>query len=170
MSKTETTEQMNPSKLTFDTESAGQRIDEIVSTANEVASKKLEGARALIKEVKDAMSHGTDCITTSQLQEWAMAIPIICEEIVPHKEAFALMKDLWDIETKQLAARNLLELDCKKTEIDSINKIAGTENAKKRAISEYMQNILGGVQESLWMLGNAVRKILDARIASGDCR
>ena len=138
--------------------------------ANDVAMKKLENANNLIKEVKAAMAQGTDCITTSQLQEWAVAIPVICEELVPHKEAFALMKDLWDIETKQLAAKNLLELDMKKTEIESVNKLAGTENAKKRAISEYIQNMLGGTQESLWMLGNAIRKILDARIASGDCK
>lgn len=147
-----------------------QRIDDIVKKANDVAMKKLENANNLIKEVKAAMAQGTDCITTSQLQEWAVAIPVICEELVPHKEAFALMKDLWDIETKQLAAKNLLELDMKKTEIESVNKLAGTENAKKRAISEYIQNMLGGTQESLWMLGNAVRKILDARIAAGDCK
>ena len=149
---------------------AVQRVDDIVKKANGVAMKKLENANNLIKEVKAAMAQGTDCITTSQLQEWAVAIPVICEELVPHKEAFALMKDLWDIETKQLAAKNLLELDMKKTEIESVNKLAGTENAKKRAISEYIQNMLGGTQESLWMLGNAIRKILDARIAAGDCK
>ena len=147
-----------------------QRVDDIVKRANDVAMKKLENANNLVKEVKAAMAQGTDCITTAQLQEWAVAIPVICEELVPHKEAFALMKDLWDIETKQLAAKNLLELDMKKTEIESVNKIASTENAKKRAISEYIQNMLGGTQESLWMLGNAVRKILDARIAAGDCK
>lgn len=147
-----------------------QRVDDIVERANDVAMKKLENANNLVKEVKAAMAQGTDCITTAQLQEWAVAIPVICEELVPHKEAFALMKDLWDIETKQLAAKNLLELDMKKTEIESVNKIASTENAKKRAISEYIQNMLGGTQESLWMLGNAVRKILDARIAAGDCK
>ncbi len=149
---------------------AVQRIDDIVKKANDVAMKKLESANNLVKEVKAVMAQGTDCITTAQLQEWAVAIPVICEELVPHKEAFALMKDLWDIETKQLAAKNLLELDMKKTEIESVNKIASTENAKKRAISEYIQNMLGGTQESLWMLGNAVRKILDARIAAGDCK
>ena len=149
---------------------AVQRIDDIVKKANGVAMKKLESANNLVKEVKAVMAQGTDCITTAQLQEWAVAIPVICEELVPHKEAFALMKDLWDIETKQLAAKNLLELDMKKTEIESVNKIASTENAKKRAISEYIQNMLGGTQESLWMLGNAVRKILDARIAAGDCK
>lgn len=149
---------------------AVQRVDDIVKRANGVAMKKLENANNLVKEVKAVMAQGTDCITTAQLQEWAVAIPVICEELVPHKEAFALMKDLWDIETKQLAAKNLLELDMKKTEIESVNKIASTENAKKRAISEYIQNMLGGTQESLWMLGNAVRKILDARIAAGDCK
>ena len=149
---------------------AARRIDEVVAKASAVAAEKLKAANTLIQEVKSAMAQGTDCIPTSQLQEWAVAIPVICEEIVPHKEAFALMKDLWDIETKQLSAKNLLELDMKKTEIDSVNKLAGTSNAKKRAISEFLQNMLGGTQESLWMLGNAVRKILDTRIAAGDCK
>lgn len=147
-----------------------RRILDILDQAQKVVEKKLGPANALIADVKAAMSKGTDCITTSQLQEWAIAIPIICEEIVPHKEAFALMKDLWNIETKQLAARNLLELDKKKAEIETINTLAGTENAKKKAISEYVTNMLSGTQETLWCLSNAIRKILDARIASGDCR
>lgn len=145
-----------------------ERIQNILKQAQEVVDKKLSAANALIAEVKNAMAHGTDCISTAQLQEWAIAIPVICEEIVPHKEAFALMKDLWNIETKQLSAKNLLELDKKKTEIDNINVLAGTENAKKRAISDYVSNMLSGTQEALWCLGNAVRKILDARIVSGD--
>lgn len=146
------------------------RISEILESASAVAERKLAPANALIAEIKHAMSKGTDCITTSQLQEWAVAIPIICEELVPTKEAYSLTKNLWDIETKQLQAKNLLELDEKKTRIENINKVAGTENSKKKAIAEYLSAMLGGTQESLWTLGNAIRKILDARIACGDCR
>ena len=147
-----------------------ERINEIVEKSAAVAKKKLEPANALIAEIKHAMSKGTECIPTVQLQEWAVAIPIICEELVPTKEAYALTKNLWDIETKQLQAKNLLELDEKKTKIDNINKVAGTENSKKKAIADYISAMLGGTQESLWCLGNAVRKILDSRIACGDCR
>lgn len=154
----------------FEVDEVQSRIDDVLKKAEAVVYKKLKPANNLISDVKNALSKGTDCITTSQLQEWAMVIPIICEEIVPHKEAFALTKDLWDIETKQIAAKNLLELDKKKSEIENINRFAGTENAKKKAIASYVQNMLAGTQESLWCLGNAIRKILDARIASGDCR
>ena len=157
-------------RQTEDVAAIEARIEDVLVKAQEVVKKKLSPANALVAEVKAQMVHGTDCITTAQLQEWAIAIPIICEEIVPHKEAFALTKDLWDIETKQLAAKNLLELDMKKTEIENINRLAGTENAKKKAISEYVTNMLAGTQETLWCLSNAIRKILDARIASGDCK
>ena len=116
------------------------------------------------------MADGTDCITTVQLQEWAMAVPVICEELVTMKESFSLTKELWDIETKQLCAKNLLELDEKKTVIETMNKLAGTENSKKSAIAEYARNRIGGVQESLWVLGNTIRKILDTRIAAGNVR
>lgn len=145
------------------------RIDDALQRAQKVVEKKLAPANALIQEVKQAMSHGTDCITSAQLQEWAIAIPCLCADIVPAKEAFALTKDLWDIETKQLAAKNLLELDKKKTEIENINKLAGTENSKKRAMAEFVEKNLNGTQEALWCLGNAIRKILDARIAVRDC-
>lgn len=154
----------------FDIEQAGERIEDIVAKSKKAIEAKLEPANNLIKDVKHQISQGTDCITTAQLQEWAIVIPVICEEIVPHKEAFALTKNLWDIETKQLAATNLLELDMKKAHIENINKLAGTESGKKKAIASYMVNMLAGTQESLWFLGNAVRKILDARIASGDSR
>ena len=146
------------------------RIKDILGKAEPVIQAKLKAANALIADVKSQMVHGTDCITTAQIQEWAIVIPIICEELTPAKEAFALTKDLWDIETKQIAAKNLLELDKKKTEIEQINKVAGTEGSKKKAIAEYMRNMLSGTQENLWMLGNALRKILDARIANREAK
>ena len=147
-----------------------KRIEDAVARAAKVVAEKLKPANALIAEVKDAIKKGTDLISTAQLQEWALAIPIICEEIIPEKEAFALTKDLWDIETKQLQAKNLLELEMKKTEIENINKLAGTENGKKGAMAEYVRNMLNGTQESLWCLGNAIGKILNARTAIGDCK
>lgn len=149
---------------------AQERIEKAVKAAEDTVMTKLKSANALIEDVKSQMAHGTDCITTAQIQEWAIVIPIICEELTPAKEAFDLTKNLWDIETKQLQAKNLLELDMKKTEIEQVNKLAGTENSKKKAIAEYVRNMLADTQESLWMLGNALRKILDARIANREAK
>lgn len=146
------------------------RIQDALSQAEKVVMEKLKAANALVADIKQQMVHGTDCITTLQIQEWAVALPIICEELTPAKEAFELTKNLWDIEIKQAAAKNLLELDKKKTEIETINKLAGTEGAKKKAIADYVRNMLSGTQESLWVLGNALRKILDARIANGEAK
>ena len=146
------------------------RIDDICNRAEKEVEKKLGPANSLLEEVKHYMSKGVDLISTTQLQEWAMAIPVINSGIVPYREVFALTKNLWDIETRQLSAKNLLEFDKKKTEIDAINKLATTINAKKSAIAEYVQNMLSGTQEALWMLGNTIRKILDARIAGGDTK
>lgn len=144
------------------------RVVDTIEKASKLVQSKLVPAHALIHEIKKAMSKGVECITTLQLQEWAIAVPILIEELVPIREAHSLTKTLWDIETKQLSASNLLELDKKKVEIENINKLAGTENAKKSAIAEYIRSSIGSVQESLWVLGNAIRKIIDARIASGD--
>ena len=145
-------------------------IESTVDKAQEIVDKRLEGAHALIDEVKKAMSHGTECISTEQLQEWAVAIPIICEELATVKEAFSLTKELWDIETKRICAKNLLELEKKKVEIETINKLTGAENGSQSALAEYGRNRIGGCQEALWMLGNTIRKILDVRIASGNTR
>lgn len=144
-------------------EEVQERIDKILLNAKEVIDKKLAPANALIQEVKDCMVKGMDCITMEQLQEWSIVIPILSQDLLPYKEAFGLMKDLWDIETKQLAAKNLLELDLKKTEIENINKVAGTENAKKKAISDYISRMLAGTQENLWVLSVAIRKMIDVR-------
>ena len=146
------------------------RIEDIKQKAEAVVQEKLKGANALIADIKSQMAHGTDCITTEQIQEWAIVIPILCQELTPTREAFALTKSLWDIELKQADAKNLMELDKKKTEIEIINRLAGTEGSKKKAIADYIRNMLTSTQESLWMLANAVRKILDARIANREAK
>lgn len=139
-------------------------MKDIIKSAEEVIMQKLKSANALIDDIKSQMVHGTDMITTTQIQEWAVVIPIICQELTPSKEAFALTKSLWEIELKKSAAKNLLELNKKKTEIDQINKLAGTEGETNKAIAEYMRNMLGSTQDSLSSLGSSLKKILEARI------
>lgn len=152
----------------FSEEVVEQRIEETLARAKTVVDKILGGNAALIKDIKTAMAKGVDVIPTTQLQEWMMAIPVVIEDIVAHKEAYALARELWDIETKQMGAKNLLELDMKKTEIHSINQVAGTGHKKKEVIAEYVHSMLAGMQEALWVLSNAIRKIIDVRIASGN--
>lgn len=151
----------------FSEEVVEQRIDDTLARAKAVVDKILGSNAALIKEIKNSMAKGVDVITTAQLQEWMMAIPIIIQDIVNHKEAYALVRDMWNIETKQMGAKNLLELDMKKTEIHSLNQVSGTGHKKKEVIAGYVHSILAGVQESLWVMSNAIRKIIDVRIASG---
>lgn len=151
----------------FTDEAIEERIDDILTSAKAIVSKLLQGNDLVVDEIKNAINKGVDLITTTQLQEWAMAIPIIIEEIVANKEAYSLTRELWNIETKQMSAKNLLELDAKKTEIENINRVSGTIHKKKEAIAQYVQSILAGMQEALWVLSNAIRKIIDVRIASG---
>ena len=145
-----------------------ERIADLLTNAQAVVDKLLAGNNALINEIKTAMSKGVDMISTTQLQEWMMAIPIIIEEIVAHREAYGLTKELWNIEEKQMGAQNLLELDMKKSEIERLNRVAGTGHKKKEALARYVQETLAGMQESLWVLSNGIRKIIDVRIASGN--
>lgn len=151
----------------FSEEVIEQRIDETLARAKAVVDKILGGNAALIKDIKTSMAKGVDVISTTQLQEWMMAIPIVIQDIVSHKEAYALAREMWDIETKQMGAKNLLELDMKKTEIYSLNQVSGTGHKKKEIIADYVHSILAGIQESLWVLSNSIRKIIDVRIASG---
>lgn len=141
-------------------------IDGAVKRAELIAMDKLKAANNLVDDIKLQMAHGTDMIMTSQIQEWAIVVPLICKDLTPAKEAFALTYKLWGIEISQIEAKNLLELDKKKTEIDRLNKVAGTEGERRKAYSEYVRNMLGGTQDALQQLGNALRKILDARTAN----
>lgn len=145
-----------------------ERIEDLLASAQAVVDELLAGNNALIKEIKTAMSKGVDMISTTQLQEWMMAIPIIIEEIVAHKEAYALTRELWNIEEKQMGAKNLLELDMKKSEIERLNRVAGTAFKRREALAQYVQATLAGMQESLWVLSNGIRKIIDVRIANGN--
>ena len=73
---------------------AEARIDTILKNAEEVIFNKLKVANRLIDDIKKQLVHGTDTITTIQIQEWAVVIPIISQELTPSKEAYALTKKL----------------------------------------------------------------------------
>lgn len=140
-----------------------QKHFEMVDEAEQVVMHKLKAAKALLDDVKTQLVHGTDMIATSQIQEWSVAIPIMCQDLTPYKEAYALTKKLFEIENKKIAAKNLLELDKKKTEIDQLNKLAGIGNETNAALTEYMRDMLTDTQDNLTSLNSALKKILEAR-------
>ena len=68
-------------KMQQELELAEKRVKEIVDAAEKVVAKKLGPVNELVSEIKKAMSKGTDCITLAQLQEWAVAIPILISQV-----------------------------------------------------------------------------------------
>lgn len=145
-----------------------KRIQETVEKAEEMVKKILASNYELIAEIKETMAKGIDMIPLTLLQEWSVAIPIIIEEIVSYREAYSLSRELWKLEERQMGAKNLLELDKKKTEIYEINKVAGTAHKKKEAIAQYVQSMLAGHQEALWVLSATIRKMIDIKMAGGN--
>lgn len=143
------------------------RILDTLGKAEEVVTKILASNNELIAEIKTTMAKGIDMIPMVLLQEWSVAIPIIIEDIVSYREAYSLSRELWKIEERQMSAKNLLELDKKKTEIHEINKVAGTAHKKREAIAQYIQSILAGHQEALWVLSTTVRRMIEIKMASG---
>lgn len=141
-----------------------QKMQEILRLAEQTVNDRIRPALNLIADVKEALSLGTDKITITQLNEWSVVIPIICQELTPMREAFSLSKTLWDIETKKVAATNLLELRQKKTEIEQINRIAGTKGDTEKAVKEYLRSVISSTQDSLTQLSYALRRILDYRM------
>lgn len=149
-------------------EAVEKRIQDIVTRAEETARKILANNDELIAEIKSTMAKGIDMIPMTLLQEWSIAIPIIIEEIVSYREAYSLSRELWRLEERQMGAKNLLELDMKKTEIYEINKVAGTAHKKREAIAQYIQSMLAGHQEALWVLSTTIRKMIDIKMARGE--
>lgn len=141
-----------------------QKMQEILRLAEQTVNDRIRPALNLIADVKKALNLGTDKITISQLNEWSVVIPIICQELTPMREAFSLSKTLWDIETKKVAATNLLELRQKKTEIEQINRLAGTKGDTEKAVKEYLRSVISSTQDSLTQLSYALRRILDYRM------
>lgn len=144
------------------------RIVDIVTKAEETVRKILAANDELIAEIKETMAKGVDVIPLSLLQEWSIAIPIVIEEIVSYREAYSLSRELWKLEEREMGAKNLLELDKKKTEIYEINKVAGTAHKKREAIAQYVQSMLAGHQEALWVLSATIRKMIDIKMARGE--
>lgn len=142
-----------------------EAMNEILKLAKETVDERIRPALNLIADVKDSLSLGTDKIPITQLNEWSVVIPIICQELTPMREAFNLSKSLWDIETKKVAATNLLQLHNKKTEIEQINRLAGTKGEVEKAVKEYLRSIISSTQDSLTQLSYALRRILDYRIS-----
>ena len=143
------------------------RILDTLERAKELVDSILASNNELIAEIKATMAKGIDMIPMVLLQEWSVAIPIIIEDIVSYREAYSLSRELWKIEERQMSAKNLLELDRKKTEIHEINKVAGTAHKKREAIAQYIQGILAGHQEALWVLSTTVRRMIEIKMASG---
>lgn len=149
-------------------EAVEKRIQDIVTRAEEAARKILANNDELIAEIKSTMAKGIDMIPMTLLQEWSIAIPIIIEEIVSYREAYSLSRELWRLEEREMGAKNLLELDRKKTEIYEINKVAGTAHKKREAIAQYIQSMLAGHQEALWVLSTTIRKMIEIKMAKGE--
>lgn len=145
------------------TAQAEKDISEIVAEAQKIVDNILKGNNNLVAEIKATMVKGIDMIPLETLQEWAIAIPIIIEDIVSYRESFSLTKELWKIEERRVSARNLLELDLKKTEITQINKMSGTSFKTQEAIADYARGILAGHQEALAVLSISIRKMIDIK-------
>ena len=143
------------------------RISDTLERAKELVDSILASNNELIAEIKATMAKGIDMIPMVLLQEWSVAIPIIIEDIVSYREAYSLSRELWKIEERQMSAKNLLELERKKTDIHEINKVAGTAHKKREAIAQYIQSILAGHQEALWVLSTTVRRMIEIKMASG---
>lgn len=159
-----TTEIVEPSLLEQSAQPDEQKMQSILELAEQTVDERIRPALNLIADVKEALRQGTDKITIPQLNEWSVVIPIICQELTPMREAFSLSKTLWDIETKKVAASNLLELRAKKTEIEQINRIAGTKGETEKAVKEYLRSVISSTQDSLTQLSYALRRILDYRM------
>lgn len=141
-----------------------EKMSHILKLAEQTVNERIRPALNLIADVKKALNLGTDKIAIEQLNEWSVVIPIICQELTPMREAFSLSKTLWDIETKKVAATNLLELRQKKTEIEQINRLAGTKGDTEKAVKEYLRSVISSTQDSLTQLSYALRRILDYRM------
>lgn len=141
-----------------------EKMANILKLAEQTVNERIKPALNLIADVKQALNLGTDKIAIEQLNEWSVVIPIICQELTPMREAFSLSKTLWDIETKKVAATNLLELRQKKTEIEQINRLAGTKGDTEKAVKEYLRSVISSTQDSLTQLSYALRRILDYRM------
>ena len=152
----------------FTEEAVELRIEEVVSKAEEVVKEILAGNDELIAEIKATMAKGVEMIPMTSLQEWSVAIPIIIEDIVSYRESYSLSRELWKLEERQMGAKNLLELTVKKVKIENINRVSGTAHKKKEAIAQYVQSILAGYQEALWVLSATVRKMIDIKMAGGN--
>ena len=140
------------------------RIQHVLQKSKEILDQRLKPATELIRDIKRAMSNGLDTISDLQVQEWAVVIPIICQELSCWQNAYNLSRDLWDIEVKKMCATNLLEFTLKKVQTAEINRIEATKGETEKAVKAYLRNTIAGTQESLYQLANALRKISDYRI------
>lgn len=142
-----------------------EAMNEILKLAKETVDERIRPALKLIAEIKQALISGMDKVPFERLNEWSVAIPIICQELTPMRETFSLSKSLWDIETRKVAATNLLQLNIKKTEIEQINRLAGTKGEVEKAVKEYVRSVISGTQDSLIQELYTIRRNLDYRIS-----
>lgn len=146
-------------------EQSKEQIQEILFAAEEAIKPRIAPVRELLVEIKQALAHGTDKISTNIFQDWAVTLGIYSSELTAYKEAYSLASALWKIDINNSNAKSLAErrAEQKKVDIENQNVIDSKDKETQKVIIDYMKSMLQETKNDISTMLSELNRILDAR-------
>lgn len=139
-------------------------IIDVQQAATKEADSLLRAATNLVDDVRQMLKAGSDTLTTQQIEEWLLVIPVMIAELSPVRDAYELTRKLYTIDADQIEARTLLD----STEKGERRKAIQTINTKDREIDKsvmyYIRDRAGNMMDALHSLLMSLMKIHNSRM------
>lgn len=139
-------------------------IIDIQRAATKEADSLLAASMNLVEDVKRVLKVGSDTLTTSQIEEWLLVIPVMIAELSPIRDAYELTRKLYTIDGDQIKARTLLDTTEKGGRREAIQIINTKEREIDKSVMYYIRDRAGNMMESLHSLLMSLMKVANYRM------
>lgn len=139
-------------------------IIDIQRAATKEADSLLAASMNLVEDVKRVLKVGSDTLTTSQIEEWLLVIPVMIAELSPIRDAYELTRKLYTIDGDQIKARTLLDTTEKGGRREAIQTINTKEREIDKSVMYYIRDRAGNMMESLHSLLLSLMKVHNSRM------
>lgn len=139
-------------------------IMDIQKAATKEADSLLRAAINLVDDVRQMLKAGSDTLTTPQIEEWLLVIPVMIAELSPVRDAYELTRKLYTIDGDQIKAKTLLDSTEKGGRREAIQTINTKEREVDKSVMYYIRDRAGNMMDALHSLLMSLMKIYSSRL------
>ena len=139
-------------------------IIDVQQAATKEADSLLRAATNLVDDVRQMLKAGSDTLTTQQIEEWLLVIPVMIAELSPVRDAYELTRKLYTIDADQIEARTLLDSAEKGERRKAIQTINTKDREIDKSVMYYIRDRAGNMMDALHSLLMSLMKIHNSRM------